>query len=101
MKQFKTFAPKVDKSRILVLTRFYTGVGGSNNFCYQISKITKKGTLDKKFKPLFCFGTDDFSSVSEFQHSGNGEKIRVFKTPFKSVFGIKEKSDPVSIWNKI
>ena len=98
MKQFKSFTPKVDKTRRLVLTRFYTGVKGSNNFCYQITRINKRGTLDKKFKPLYSFGTDDFSSVDEFQHSGNGERVRVFKKPFKSVFGIKEKSNPERVW---
>jgi hypothetical protein len=101
MKQFKSFTPKVDKTRRLVLTRFYTGVKGSNNFCYQIAKINKKGTLDKKFKPLYSFGTDDFSSISDFQHSGNGEKVKVFKKPFKSVFGVKDKSNPERVWSGI
>jgi hypothetical protein len=100
MKTFKQFHPKVDKSRRLVLTRVYTGVKGSNSFCYQINRINKKGDIDKRFKPLFAFGTDDFSSVSEFHHSGSGESVRVFKSPFKTVYGVKDKVDTVKIWAK-
>jgi hypothetical protein len=101
MKNFKTFSPKVDQKRRLVLTRFYTGVKESNSFCYQIAKITKTGSLDKKFKPLYAFGTDDFNSVKSFSHSGNGQGVKVFKKPFKSVFGVDKKNDPVSVWRKI
>lgn len=101
MKNFKSFSPKVDEKRRLVLTRFYTGVKESNSFCYQICKITKSGKVDKKFKPLYAFGTDDFSSVKSFLHSGNGQEVRVFKKPFKSVFGISDKNDPIKVWNKI
>jgi hypothetical protein len=101
MKNFKTFSPKVDQKRRLVLTRFYTGVKESNSFCYQIAKITKTGTLDKKFKPLYAFGTDDFDSVKTFSHSSTGEPVKVFKKPFKSVFGVKEKNDAKSVWNSI
>jgi hypothetical protein len=101
MKNFKTFSPKVDQKRRLVLTRFYTGVKDSNSFCYQITKITKTGTLDKKFKPLYAFGTDDFNSVKSFSHSGNGQQVKVFKKPFKSVFGVDKKNDPVSVWCNI
>lgn len=101
MKNFKSFSPKVDEKRRLVLTRFYTGVKDSNSFCYQITKITKVGTLDKKFKPLYAFGTDDFNSVKSFSHSGNGQTVKVFRKPFKSVFGVEKKNDPVSVWRKI
>lgn len=101
MKNFKSFSPKVDEKRRLVLTRFYTGVKDSNSFCYQITKITKVGTLDKKFKPLYAFGTDDFNSVKLFSHSGNGQPVKVFRKPFKSVFGVEKKNDPVSVWRKI
>lgn len=101
MKNFKSFTPKVDQKRRLVLTRFYTGVKESNSFCYQITRITKQGTIDKKFKPLYAYGTDEFDSVKEFQHSGNGEKVKVFKKPFKSIFGVKEKNDPKVVWNSI
>ena len=101
MKNFKSFSPKVDEKRRLVLTRFYTGVKDSNSFCYQINKITKVGTLDKKFKPLYAFGTDDFNSVKSFSHSGNGQPVKVFRKPFKSVFGVEKKNDPVSVWRKI
>ncbi len=101
MKNFKSFSPKVDEKRRLVLTRFYTGVKDSNSFCYQINKITKVGTLDKKFKPLYAFGTDDFNSVKSFSHSGNGQTVKVFRKPFKSVFGVEKKNDPVSVWRKI
>lgn len=99
MKNFKTFAPKVDPSRRLVLTRYYTGVNGSNSFCYQINRITKSGTEDKRFKTLYSFGTDDFSSVKQFSNSRTGEVVRVFKKPFKSVFGVKDKSNPEKVWN--
>lgn len=101
MKKFKSFSPKVDEKRRLVLTRFYTGVKDSNSFCYQITKITQVGTLDKKFKPLYAFGTDDFDSVKSFSHSGNGRLVKVFRKPFKSVFGVEKKNDPVSVWCKI
>lgn len=95
---FKSFTPKVDKRRRLVLTRFYTGVGDANSFCYRVNRITKSGTVDKRFKSLFAFGTDDFSSVKEFKHSIDGRPVRVYKKPFKSVFGVKEKSDPKMVW---
>jgi hypothetical protein len=101
MKNFKSFSPKVDVKRRLVLTRYYTGVKGSNSFCYQINRITKQGSVDKRFKPLFAYGTDDFEGVSQFHHSGTGEEVRVFKKPFKSVFGVKEKNNPMSVWRKI
>ena len=57
---YKSFTPKVDTKRRLVMTRFYAGIRDSNNFCYQINRITKTGTVDKRFKPLFAFG---FTSV--------------------------------------
>lgn len=98
MKKFKSFSPKVDSKRRLVLTRIYTGVNGSNSFCYLINRITKQGTIDKRYKTLFSYGTDDFDSVSQFCHSGTGEEVKVFKKPFKSVFGVKDKSNPVRVW---
>ncbi len=63
---FKQFTPRVDKDKRLVITRFYAGIKGNNTFCYTVSRINKKGELDKKFKPLYAFGTDDFSSVKTF-----------------------------------
>jgi hypothetical protein len=101
MKSFKSFTPKVEQKRRLVLTRFYTGVKNSNSFCYQITRITKNGTIDKRFKPLYAYGTDEFESVKEFQHSGNGDPVKVFKKPFKSVFGVKDKNNPTNIWKSI
>ena len=98
MGNFKSFSPKVDSKRRLVMTRLYVGVNGSSNFCYQISRITKSGKEDKRYKTLYAFGTDDFSSVKEFSNSRTGEKVRVFKKPFKSVFGVKEKNIPSDIW---
>ena len=72
MKNFKSFSPKADKQRRLVMTRFHAGKSSDvNSFCYQITRITKQGTVDKKFKPLFAYGTDDFDSVKEFKHSGS------------------------------
>jgi len=47
MKKFKSFSPKVDSKRRLVMTRFYTGIRGENSFCYLIHRITKKNTIDK------------------------------------------------------
>ena len=101
MSNYKSFTPKVDQKRRLVLTRFYTGVKQSNSFCYQITRITKTGSIDKKFKPLYAYGTDDFTTVKDFQHSSTGDKVKVFKKPFKSVFGVKEKNDPITIWNSL
>jgi len=99
--KYKSFTPKVDQKRRLVLTRFYAGVGDSGQFCYQVTRINKKGEVDKKFKQLYAFGTDDFQSVKEFQHSSTGQTVKVFKKPFKSVFGVKEKNDPTKVWKSI
>jgi hypothetical protein len=101
MKTFKQFSPKVDTKRRLVLTRIYTGVNGSNSFCYQISRINKRGEVDKKFKTLYAFGTDEISSVKDFYKSSTGEFVKVAKSPFKSVFGVDQKSNPKMVWNKI
>lgn len=98
---FKSFSPKVDTKRRLVMTRFYVGVNGSNNFCYQITRINKSGKQDLRYKSLYAFGTDDFCSIKEFSNSRTGERVRVFKKPFKSVFGVKEKNNPIDIWEKI
>lgn len=101
MRNFKSFSPKVDKNKRLVITRFHSGIKKElNSFCYQVNRITKKGTVDKKFKTLYAFGTDDFNSVKEFKHSGTGEIVKVFKKPFKSVFGV-EKNNIESIWKNI
>lgn len=101
MRNFKSFSPKADVKRRLVITRFHAGISKDvNQFCYQINRITKQGTVDKRFKPLYAFGTDDFDTVKEFKHSGNGEVIKVFKKPFKSVFGVEEKNNPEKIWKK-
>jgi len=99
MKNFKSFAPKVDIKRRLVLTRYYTGIHGENSFCYVIHRITKKNTIDKRFKYLYAYGDDNYRSVTEFRHASKGEPVRVFKTSFKSVFKIKNKLDVVGIWN--
>jgi len=101
MVKSKSFTPKVDQKRRLVLTRFNAGIKDSNSFCYQITRITKTGSVDKRFKTLYAFGTDDFDSVKTFSHSSTGEPVKVFKKPFKSVFGVKEKNDAKSVWNSI
>lgn len=102
MSNFKQFSPKADSKRRLVMTRFHAGISADvNQFCYQITRITKQGKVDKKFKPLFAYGTDDFDSVKEFKHSGNGEVVRVYKKPFKSVFGVDEKNNPEKVWKKV
>ena len=98
-KKFKSFNPKVDTKRRLVLTRFYTGIRGENSFCYLIYRITKKNTIDKRYKHLFAYGGDDYKSVNEFRHVSSGEPVRVFKSAFKSVFKIKDKMDVLEIWN--
>lgn len=95
---FKRFQPRIDIKRRLVLRRFYTGVNGSNSFCYRIERITKKGLLDKRFKSLFAYGADDFKTIKNFKHTLNGKAIKVFKTSFVSVFKIKNKSS-VDIWD--
>jgi hypothetical protein len=102
MKNFKQFSPKADVKRRLVMTRFHAGIFNNvNQFCYQITRITKSGQVDKKFKPLYAYGTDDFDSVKEFKHSGTGEVVKVYKKPFKSVFGVDEKNNPQKVWSKI
>ena len=99
MDKFKSFAPKVDTKRRLVLTRFYTGIRGENSFCYLIYRITKKNTIDKRFKHLYAYGDDNYGSITEFHHAQSGEVVRVFKSSFKSVFKIKDKLDVLEIWN--
>ena len=101
MKSFKQFSPKVDAKRRLVLTRIYTGVNGSNSFCYKINRINKSGEVDKKFKTLYSFGTDDINSVKKFHKSSTGEEIKIAKSPFKSVFGVGQKSNPIDVWKKL
>ena len=98
MDKFKSFSPKVDSKRRLVLTRFYTGIRGENSFCYLIYRITKKGTVDKRFKYLFAYGDDNYGSVTEFHHAQSGEVVRVFKSSFKSVFKITDKLNVLEIW---
>tara|TARA_R110000868_G_scaffold14135_1_gene66022 strand:- start:54 stop:377 length:324 start_codon:yes stop_codon:yes gene_type:complete len=98
MGKFKSFTPRVDTKRRLVMTRFYAGVNNSNSFCYMIHRITKKGTIDKKFKFLYCFGTDDYSKVKEFHHANTGELMRTYKTSFKGVFKVKDKFDVLTLW---
>ena len=98
-KKFKSFNPKVDTKRRLVLVRYYSGVGESNSFCYLIYRITKKNTIDKRFKHLFAYGDDNYQSLTEFQHVSTGQPVRVFKSAFKSVFKIKDKMDVLEIWN--
>ena len=99
MSKFKSFSPKVDSKRRLVLTRFYTGIRKENSFCYLIHRITKKNTIDKRFKHLYAYGTDDYGSVTEFHHAQSGEVVRVFKSSFKSVFKITDKLNVLEIWN--
>ena len=98
MNKFKSFSPKVDTKRRLVLTRFYTGIRGENSFCYLIYRITKKNTIDKRFKYLFAYGDDNYGSVTEFHHAQSGEVVRVFKSSFKSVFKITDKLNVLEIW---
>ena len=98
MSKFKSFAPKVDTKRRLVLTRFYTGIKGENSFCYLIHRITKKNTIDKRFKHLYSYGDDNYGSITEFHHAQSGEVVRVFKSSFKSVFKITDKLDVLEIW---
>ncbi len=97
--KFKTFSPRVDVKRRLVMTRFYSGIRGDNSFCYLIHRITKKGTIDKKFKHLYAYGDDDYKSVTEFHHAQTGDPVRVFKSSFKSVFKITDKLNIIEIWN--
>lgn len=98
--KFKTFTPRVDIKRRLVMTRFYAGVNNCNSFCYMIHRITKKGTVDKRYKFLYCFSTDDYSKVKEFHNANTGEATRVYKTSFKGVFKIKNKCDVITIWKR-
>jgi hypothetical protein len=99
MKKFKTFTPRVDVKRRLVMTRFYTGIRNENSFCYVIHRITKKNTIDKKFKYLYCFSNDDYTTVKEFNHSLTGEPYRIYKSSFIGVFKLKDKLQPLLIWD--
>ena len=47
--KFKSFTPRVDTKRRLVMTRWYAGVRGENSFCYMIHRITKKQILQIKY----------------------------------------------------
>jgi hypothetical protein len=96
--KFKTFTPRVDIKRRLVMTRFYAGVNKSNSFCYMIHRITKKGKIDKRYKFLYCFGTDDYSKIKDFFNANTGELTRTYKSSFKGVFKIKNKFDVLTIW---
>ena len=99
MSKFKTFTPRVDIKRRLVMTRFYAGIRNENSFCYIIHRITKKNTIDKKFKYLYCFSDDDYTTVKEFNHSLTGEPYRIYKSSFKGVFKLKDKLQPLLIWD--
>ena len=47
---YKSFTPKVDTKRRLVMTRFYAGIRDSNNFCYQINRVSLKYIFIFKFQ---------------------------------------------------
>ncbi len=96
--KFKSFTPRVDTKRRLVMTRFYAGVRNENTFCYIIHRITKKDTIDKRFKYLYCYSTDDYTNVKEFHHALTGEPYRIYKSSFKGIFKLKDKLNPVNIW---
>lgn len=96
----KKFTPRVDVKRRLVLIRIYCGIENNNSYCYIIQRINKKNKIDKRFKYLYCFGTDDYSTIKEFKSSITGDKVRIFKSSLKTVFGLKDKTDVISIWNK-
>ena len=98
--KFKTFTPRVDTKRRLVMTRFYAGVRNENSFCYVIHRITKKNTIDKRFKYLYCYSDDDYTNVKEFNHSLTGEPYRIYKSSFKGIFKLKDKNNPVNIWKR-
>lgn len=98
MSQFKSFSPKVDIKRRLVLTRYYCGMKGQNSFMYQIHKVTMSETIHQQFKHLYALSNDEWDSVTQFYHSKTGEPVRVFKSAFKSVYGCNNKQDVVGIW---
>ena len=75
------------------LTKVYRTDEVESTALNEVSFEIQKGELDKKFKPLYAFGTDDFSSVKTFMKQTTGEPVRVVKRPFKVVFGIEDKSD--------
>jgi len=100
MSVYKKFLPKVDKKRRLILTRFYSGVAGQNVWCYQIHRVTKLGQIDRKWKPLYAFGSDDFSAVGEFKHSTTGQIVKVPKSQFRAVSGVVNKKDVLEIANR-
>ena len=98
MSKFKRFTPRVDVKRRLVMTRFYAGVRNENKFCCVIHRITKKNTIDKRFKYLYCYSDDDYSNVKEFNHSLTGEPYRIYKSSFKSVPKLKGRLNLLYIW---
>ena len=100
MCKFKTFSPKADINRRLVLTRYYCGVKGNNSFMYQIHKITLSETIHFNFKHLYAISNDEWDTVTQFYHSKTGEPVRVFKSAFKSVYGCDNKLDVVSVWQR-
>ena len=80
---FKQFTPKVDKDKRLVITRFYAGINGNNTFCYNVSRINMKGEIDKRFKPLYAFGTDDFSTVKSFMNKVQANRLESLRNHLK------------------
>ena len=96
--KFLPFAPKIDKVRRLVLTRFYCGMNGNDLFMYQIHKINSDNMVDQFFSHLYALGTHNIDSVGSYYHSKTGEPVEVFKMDFKHVNGCDDLQNVEKIW---
>ena len=94
--------PKVDVERRLVMTRFNISTDRDREiWCYQITRITRANTLDKRFKPLYAVVEEDGALPTHFKNSRTGESIRIIKSKFKSVSRCLPTDSPVDILNKV
>lgn len=100
MQKYKTFIPKVDIKKRLVLTRFYCGIKNNNCFMYTIHNITLNNTISIPFNHLFCLSNDDYNSVNEFYNSKTGDPVEVLKTDFKSVLGTDDNNNILEVWSR-
>jgi hypothetical protein len=93
--------PKVDKQSRLVMTRFNISTDRDREiWCYQITRITRANTLDKRFKPLYAVVEGDGALPTHFKNSRTGDLIRIIKSKFKSVSRCLTTDSPVDIFNK-
>ena len=92
--------PKVDKTRRLVATRCDISVNDSKLYLYQIWKITKTETIDKRQKPFFAVTDQEFSKIKEFRNSKTGEVVKIAKSNFKTQSTRIDQFDVVEIFKR-